>query len=157
MAFGVDRVHRHRAFTATAGPAEHSHFVSSNINIDTAKIVLVCATNCDLGSRFRLFLFLGLNDRRFGSGPFRAQHSSESGTGKRFGTGCDFFRWSFADDSATASSTIRSEVDHPVSRFDNVRIVFNDQNRVTEFDKVLQNAEQHFNVGKMESRSGLVQ
>ena len=70
--------------------------------------------------------------------------------GHRFGRACD-------DDFTAARASFGADVDNPVGRFDHIQVVLNDQDRVARFDKILQDIQQQLDVGKVQSRGGLVQ
>ena len=58
---------------------------------------------------------------------------------------------------ATAGAAFGPDVNDPVSCFDHVQIVLDDQHGVAGFDKVLQNVQQQLNVGKMQTGGRFVQ
>ena len=69
----------------------------------------------------------------------------------------NFFRRACGHNASSVFATFGSKVDDVVGGFDNVEIVFDDDNRVAQRDEPLQNVEQLMYVLKMKTGGGLVE
>ena len=154
LAFGVNRIHRHRRLTTSRRPGEHGHLVAFDVHVDRTQAMLFSASDFDRG-RFDWFL-------AFCFGRFRNRWSlgkclfqSAAGVGLlAFG---DFFWRAATNHSTTARTTFGADVDDPVRCFDHVQVVFDHQNRIASFDEVLQNLQQHRDVGEVQTSRRFVQ
>ena len=61
------------------------------------------------------------------------------------------------DDLAASIATFRSEVNDPIGIFDHVEVVFDDEDGIARFDEAIEDVQQALNIGKVESRRGLIQ
>ena len=152
LAFGVQRVHGERCFTAAAGAAEHADAIVRHVDVDVLQVVLAGSANGDVCAAvgFGLLLrggFLGSLGRRLAG----LQEFGERFTGVRLLVLGDLLRCALFQNRAAARTAFGAEVDDPVGGFDNVQIVFDDQNRVPLIDEAVQNLQQFFDVGKVQA------
>src|ERR1700754_2530346 len=70
---------------------------------------------------------------------------------------CDRLRRSLRDDASAAVAALRAEIDDPVSGFDHIEIVFDDDNRVSVVAQSMQYREQHFDVMEVQSGGRLIE
>src|SRR5216684_2917184 len=73
-----------------------------------------------------------------------------------FCTGDEFWR-SLGDDAPAAFTAFGAEVDDPVSLFDDVEMVLDDQHGVAEIDEALQDVEKFSHVVEVQAGGGLVE
>jgi hypothetical protein len=66
-------------------------------------------------------------------------------------------RRSFRDDLAAAISGVRAEVNHPVRAFDDVEVVFDDEDGMAGVHEALENLKQHANVVEVQAGGGFVE
>ena len=116
--------------------------------------MLFCAADFDRG-RFDWFLVVGFrrlrNRRSFGKCLF------QRAAGVGLFALSDFFWRAAANHLTTTRTTFGTDVDDPVRCFDHVQIVFDHQNCIARFDKVLQNLQQHRDIGKVQTGRRFVQ
>ena len=70
---------------------------------------------------------------------------------------CHFFRCSLGNDGAATVTTLRTDINNIVCRFDDIQIVFNNQNRISSICQALQNFNQLAYVLKVQTGSRLIQ
>src|SRR5580692_826904 len=86
-----------------------------------------------------------------------SQHASESlASIGLFGTRDEFGR-PLSYDAAAAFATFGAEIDDPVSLFDDVEMVLDDEDGIAERDQALEDVEEFANDVKMQAGGGLVE
>src|SRR5216684_139525 len=83
-----------------------------------------------------------------------AEDAREDVTGVGLFRASDEFGRSLGDDAPAAFTAFGAEVDDPVSLFDDVEMVLDDQHGVAEIDEALQDVEKFSHVVEMEARGG---
>jgi hypothetical protein len=69
----------------------------------------------------------------------------------------DFFGRALGDDSPAFIAGIRPQVNHPISRFNHVNVVFDDQDGMAFIHQPLKNFQQYSHVVEVQARRGLVE
>ena len=67
------------------------------------------------------------------------------------------FGRSFGDDFATAVTTFRTEIDHPVGAADHVQVVLDDQDASAVLDEAVESCQELGNIVEMQTRGRLVE
>src|SRR5215207_2309735 len=75
---------------------------------------------------------------------------------KRFGIFSNLFGGAQCDDSTSAGPPFGAQIDHPIRTFDDVEVMFNDQNRSSGVDQPPEGDQQLVDVVKMEAGRGFI-
>src|SRR6266478_3479059 len=86
-----------------------------------------------------------------------AEDAREDVTGVGLFRARDEFGRSLGDDARVAFTAFGAEAGDPVSLFDDVKMVLDDQHGVAEIDEAVQDVEKFSHVVEMEARGGLVE
>ena len=85
------------------------------------------------------------------------QHAGEPVAGVGVEAGGDLFGCAFGDDVATGFPALGSKVDNPVGGFNDVEIVFDDDERAAAVDELAEGGEELGDVVEVEAGGGLVE
>src|SRR5437867_2569499 len=86
-----------------------------------------------------------------------AEDAGQGLAGVGFFRAGDKFGRALGDDAAAAFAAFGAEVDNPVGLFDDVEVVLDDEDGVTEIDEALQDREKFSNIVEMQAGGGLVE
>ena len=70
---------------------------------------------------------------------------------------CNCFRGAARNNLTAAISGFRAEVNHPVSAFDDVEVVFDDDDGMARVHEALENPDQHADVVEVQTGGGFVE
>ena len=69
----------------------------------------------------------------------------------------DYFRRPCSNDQTTTTSALRTQVDDPIGSLNDIKAVFNYQNRISLINETRQNRQKSTNIFKMQTCSWLIQ
>ena len=69
----------------------------------------------------------------------------------------DFFRRAARNNLPALIASIWAEINHPIRAFDDVEVVFNDEDGMTRIHEALENLEQHAHVIEVQAGGGFVE
>src|SRR5277367_1613022 len=91
------------------------------------------------------------------AGSVAVQRAGENLSGIGFFCARNLFGGALRDDAAAFFAAFRAKINDPVRLFDDVEIMFDDQDGVAESDEAVQHVEKFFDVVEMQAGGGLVE
>ena len=149
LTLGVNRVHRQRRLAAARRTAEHRHLVAGQFDVDGPQVVLRRPLHDDV-------LPGRIADRRqvpgrrgFGRSAFDAHRFGNRRPGRAGRAFGDLLRCPLDDHPPAAGPAGRAQVDDVVGGLDDVRVVFDDDDRVAAVGQIVDHLQQQTDVGEV--------
>jgi hypothetical protein len=159
LPFRVEGIDGEGGFSGAGGAGADGHGVVRDLDIDIFEIILRSATDID-GFVIGLAGFGGCGAtaaRCGGDASGGGEVAFERGAGVADWRGDDLLWGSLGDDAAAGRAAFGSEVDDPVGGFDDIEVMFDDDDGVSGIDETVEDIEEFPDVIEVESCGGFIE